>query len=62
MGLGKGSGSGAGKGKGKGKGKDVGEGVAAGSAVGCIFLIILWVFGLPLLFAGIALVAVFDFG
>ena len=51
-----------GKGSGKGKGKDVGEGVAAGSAVACLFLIILWVFGLPLLFAGIILVAVFDFG
>ena len=62
MGFGKGSGSGAGKGRGNGRGKDVGEGVAAGSAVACIFLIILWVFGLPLLFAGITLVAVFDSG
>ena len=57
-----GKGDGSGDGKGQGQGQDAVEGLAAGGAAACCFLIFLWVIGLPMLLSGIAIVSVWDSG
>ena len=57
-----GKGEGHGEGHGEGQGKDAVEGAVAGGAAACCFLVFMWVIGLPMLLAGIAIVSVFSSG